>query len=189
MIKAEAVLKSISPYSQSKHYETAKKEGESFSAYEERTWRDRVHCDDNGDIFIPPMAFKNSIAEAAKYRSDKVPGKNRATWTKHFEAGILVMDPLFVGVKKEKVRGEWLFVPSDGKRGGGSRVSKCFPLIPEWSGTAIFYIIDSSIPEEQFSNTLKTAGSLIGIGRFKPKNNGFYGRFKVESVSWKTEAD
>jgi hypothetical protein len=28
---------------------------------------------------------------------------------------------------------------------------------------------------------LRVAGALIGIGRFRPENGGFYGRFTVES--------
>ena len=32
---------------------------------------------------------------------------------------------------------------------------------------------------------LREAGKFIGIGRFRPRNNGYYGRFDVESVDWK----
>jgi len=129
MATAVCKLESISPYSQSKHYEVDKLEKESNQDYEKRTWRERCHADANGELFIPPMAFKNSIAEAAKYLSETIKGKGKATYTKHFEAGVMVMEPLPLGIKKADVLGEWLFVPSDGKRGSGSRVSKCFPCI------------------------------------------------------------
>ena len=53
-------------------------------------WRERLHVNSDGYVFIPPMAFKNCISEIAKYRSDKIPGKRNATYTKHFESGVLV---------------------------------------------------------------------------------------------------
>jgi len=185
---AIAHLKSISPYSQSKHYDTEKLPKELPKDYEARTWRDRLHVTQEGDVFIPPMAFKNCLSDAAKFLSLPVPGRGKATYTKHFEAGVLCMEPMPLPLKKEQVKGEWLFVPSDGVRGGGKRVEKCFPVIHEWQGTMRFYILDDMITEDVFLRTLKEAGSLIGIGRFRPRNNGFYGRFKVLDLEWQEDA-
>lgn len=184
MKTATATLKSISPYSQSRHYDTPKLERELAKDYEARTWRDRLHTNPDGTVFIPPMAFKNAIAEAAKFMSIQIPGKGKATYTKHFEAGVLVTDPLPLNIHRDEVQGEWLFVPSDGKRGSGSRVDKCFPVIQEWSGDVTFYILDDIITEKPFLDHLEAAGKFIGIGRFRPRNNGFYGRFSVEAVRW-----
>lgn len=104
--------------------------------------------------------------------------------TKHFEAGVLVMDPVPLGIKCADVPGEWFFVPSDGKRGGGSRVKRCFPVVREWSGDVTFHVLDDTITQDAFEHHLSEAGKFIGIGRFRPRNNGFYGRFSVEKVSW-----
>lgn len=49
-------LESISPYSQSKFYETEKLPKERPDDYEARTWRDRLHVNQDGFVFIPPMA-------------------------------------------------------------------------------------------------------------------------------------
>ena len=196
MKTAVATLQSISPYSQSRHYMTEKNRGESHRDYEARTWRDRLHALEDGTVFMPPMAFKNCLSEAAKFLSIKIPGKGKATYTKHFEAGVLVMEALTLPVKKEDVPGEWLFVPSDGKRGGGSRVEKCFPVIQNWSGNVTFYVLDETLTQSvnvpgsdeevtAFEYHLREAGNFIGVGRFRPRNNGFYGRFKVEKVAWK----
>jgi hypothetical protein len=185
-----AKLKSVSPYSQSRHYEVPKVDNgkESSSNYEIRTWRERLHYLEDGTIYIPPMAFKNAMSEVAKFLSIKIEGKGAATYTKHFEAGVLVTEPLLLPIKKDDVEGEWLFVPSDGRRGGGKRVSKCFPLIREWEGVVTFYILDETITPEVFDLFLKEAGNFIGIGRFRPKNNGFYGRFEVVSTEWSTKS-
>lgn len=184
MIIATAELEGISPYSQSKHHITPKKERELPKDYEERTWRERLHVNKDGNVYIPPMAFKNCIAEIAKFLGVQIPGKGKSTYTKHFEAGILVTDEVVLPIKKADVQGEWLFLPSDGKRGSGTRVDKCYPVIQEWKATVIFYILDEIITADVFRDHLERAGQFIGIGRFRPRNNGFYGRFKVIKLDW-----
>lgn len=181
---AIATLKSVSPYSQSRHYNLPKLDKESSADYEARTWRDRIHADESGELFIPPMAFKNCLSEVAKYLSVQIPGKGKSTYTKHFESGVLVVEPLMLGIKKDDVKGEWLFVPADGVRGSGKRVDKCFPFVPSWSGEVHFMIMDETITEDVFLYHLRQAGAFIGIGRFRPRKNGYYGRFSVESVKW-----
>lgn len=180
-----ATLKSVSPYSQSRHYSVDKLEKESAHEYEKRTWRERLHVDEKGMVFMPPMSFKNCLSEAAKFLGINIKGKGKATYTKHFEAGVLVVDPLVLSLKKDDVPGEWLFVPADGKRGGGKRVEKCFPVIREWTGDVTFIVLDETITQDVFKEHLIEAGKFIGLGRFRPRNNGFYGRFDVVNVKWK----
>lgn len=181
---ATARLESVSCYSQSKCYEVDKLERETPEEFEKRTWRNRLHVDGDGHVMIPPTAFKNSLSEAVKFTPRKGPTGGKSTWTKNFEAGILVVDPLILPEYAEEVPCERLFVPSDGRRGGGKRVWKYFPLIREWSGTVKYYVLDNSITREIFELYLQECGKFIGIGRFRPRNNGFYGRFKVISVDW-----
>lgn len=184
MKTAVATLRSVSPYSQSKHYTTEKLPKELAKDYEARTWRDRLHSLDSGEVFIPPMSFKNCLSESAKFLSLQIPGKGKSTYTKHFEAGVLVTDALNLGVNRDQVKGEWLFVPADGVRGSGKRVEKCFPVIHEWGGDVVFHVLDETVTEDVFKHVLEQAGAFIGIGRFRPRNNGFYGRFKVEQIQW-----
>ena len=92
------------------------------------------------------------------------------------------MDPIEIGVVAKDVPGEELFVPSDGKRGGSRRVTRVFPLITRWEGTAIIHVIDETITEDVLVRHLTEAGNLIGMGRFRPRNNGYYGRFSLVSM-------
>lgn len=183
-ITVTAKLKSTTPYSQSKYITLPKKNKESHQDYEDRTWRHRQHFDEDGNVFIPPMAIKNCISEAAKYLSISIPGKGKSTYTKHFEAGVLCADRIYIGYDWEKVQGETLYVPSDGRRGGSTRVPKTFPMMPKWEGEATILVLDRTITKDVFEHVIKEAGSLIGIGRFRPRNNGYYGRFTVESLTW-----
>ena len=175
-------LRSVSPYSQSKHYDVEKLEKEKPADYEKRTWFNRQHWDKEGIVFIPAMAFKICLQVAAKYLSIKIAGKGQATYTKHFEAGVMCMDNVSLGVHYKKTDGDWQFVPSDGRRGGPKRVSKCFPVIPHWEATVVYYILDETITKDVFKEHLIQAGQFIGLGRFRPRKAGYYGRFEVVKI-------
>lgn len=188
---ASVELSSLSPYSQSRFHNAPKANKEADDEYEARTWIERLHVNDEGAVYIPPMALKNCLAEAAKYLSIKIPGKNSATYTKHFEAGVMVVEPMILyphkakePILKAQVRGDWIFTPSDGVKGGGKRVRKCYPVIDAWAGVAEFLILDDIISETIFRKHLEQAGSLIGMGRFRARNGGYYGRFKIDKLSW-----
>jgi hypothetical protein len=177
-----ATLKGVSPYSQSRFHNEPKLEKESSDDYEKRTWMKRLHINADGKVFIPPTSFKNCLSECAKYLSVQIPGKGKATYTKHFEAGVMVVEPLVLDLTEDQVKGEWLHVPSDGRRGGTKRVLKCFPCIPQWSGDVTFLVLDDTITEEVFRLHLEQAGKYIGLGRFRPRNNGYYGRFEIVDI-------
>jgi hypothetical protein len=160
-----------------------KPEGESHADFDDRVWRERLHVDNEGRVFIPPMALKKGLEATAKYLAEKIPGEGKATWTKHFKQGIMVLDPLIIpGVDPAKVQGERLYVPSDGKSGSGSRVWRTFPTIPEWKTEAIIYVADPKLIKkiDKIKEFLDHMGLFNGFGRFAPRVGGFYGRFVVE---------
>lgn len=183
-------LRSAAPYSQSRYYIRDLEQGESNDDHYRRTWREHIHADSAGNVFIPPNSLKNCLSEAAKFMSISVPGKGKATYTKNFEAGVLVTQPAMLGIKKDDVQMEALFLPADGRRGGPKRVMKYYPIIPEWETEADFIVVDetvlqSSIKDKSrtvFQEVLEGAGKFIGLGRFRPRNNGYYGRFDVVSI-------
>lgn len=151
-----------------------------------------MHKDDEGFLIMPAMGFKNAIAEAAKFLSIQIPGKGKSTYTKHFESGILVTESpriLVKGkpIKVEEVEGRWMQVPSDGVSGSGKRVRRCFPIVPlGWTCTVNYMILDDVITPEVFRDHLVQAGQLIGIGTFRVRNKGTFGRFQVKQIDWKS---
>ena len=187
--KATVMFEFVAPYSQSRAINEPKLQGETADLYEQRTWRMRMHTDDGGNVFIPPNAIKNGLAEAAKYLSKSIKGKGKNTYTKHFEAGVLVLDPVRLPVRAADAPGEWLFVPADGRRGGPKRVMKCFGRLENLGELmATIYVLDPVIDEETFKEHLDTFAGFIGLGRFRPRNNGWYGRLKILDVKWEEES-
>ena len=203
-------LVGTSPISFSKAISDKKETGEGHDKFEQRIWKKRMHVDKEGNCFIPAMALKNSLSGVAKYLSETVPGKGKATFTKHFEAGVSVVDNLPIEIpettyrkatindakgedvfrpglcKASEVEGEEVFVPSDGKKGGGTRVMKTFPVIPEgWKAHAQIRVFDRQIEPKKVEEYLTQAGMFIGLLRWRPRNGGLYGRFKVENFESK----
>lgn len=186
-------LEGISNYSQSRMHSAPQFEQESADEYAKRTALEYLHFDSKGHVFIPPMAIKQSIENAAKYTQRKIPGKGQATYTKHFKSGLAVVEPLMLynaagePVMKNSSPVEKLWLNSDGVKGGGKRVWKYYPYIESgWTAELQAHILDDTISEEIFLTTLGEAGRFIGIGRFRAANGGYYGRytFHMKSVSW-----
>ena len=184
MIICRAQLKGITPYSQSRAIVTAKLDKESHDDFEKRCWQERLHVNDDGHVIIPPMTLKNAVTAGGIFLGRKIKGKGLATYTKHFESGFLVVDPIVLPITPDDTEGEWLFLNADGKRGGGTRVWKCYPKIHEWAGTAEFHILDPILHEGIFTEALEATGKFIGIGRFRPQKGGMYGRFQVDQIEW-----
>lgn len=211
-----ARLTSKSLYSQSRPHCVPRIEKETPDAYEARTWHHRLHVND-GQVYLPAMALRNCIAEAAKFLSIQIPGKGKSTYTKHFESGLLITSspslysfdgkkivppsekelsrvinscPGKVSEQAEEYKpeenesyGDWVFVPSDGVPGSGKRVWKCYPMIQNWTCECEIQVVDDAITKDIFYKVLQEAGNLIGVGRFRVRNRGIYGRFNVEQVA------
>ena len=177
-------LESASPITFGRFHNTPALEREQPDEYEKRTWREKAHTDVEENVFLTPMMLKNCLAEAPKFVGAQIKGKGKATYTKHFEAGVMITNPIFIGSKKEDLLALWLHVPSDGRRGGTSRVMKCFPMIMEWKGEATIYILDEIITSEVLQRFLTAAGQFIGMGSLRVRNNGLHGRFNAEVVSF-----
>jgi len=198
MRKALIQVTGLSDYCQSRFHGSDKLNKETADAYEQRTWRNKAHINRDGFVYIPGLAFKKCIAEAAKYLSLSIPGKGKSTYTKHFQSGVLVFgNPVIYGADGEPIhkddidqadscyRGETLFVPASGVAGDGKRVHRTFPVVsPGWTCEVEFIISDDIITQEVFEQIFSTAGMLIGVGSFRVRNQGVWGTFRHKVIEW-----
>jgi hypothetical protein len=183
-------IRGVTPYSQSRVYDVDREQGEGNDDYSRRTWRNHMHSTRDGEVFIPPNAVKNCLSEAAKYLNIVIPGKGKATYTKHFEAGVQIAKPILLGIKAKDVPCEKLFLPADGRRGSGKRIWKYYPIIDAWGGVIEVIVLDETVLQTSkttglsiLEDVFRGAGQFIGLGRFRPRNNGFYGRFDVVRIA------
>lgn len=183
MLKCTFDIVGLGPISFSRPIVSKKNTGELPDAFEERTWRERMHVDNDGMVIIPPTFLKNALSAAAKYLGESVPGKKGATYTKHFEAGIMVTETMHLGVKADDIECDRQYVPSDGVRGGTKRVWRNFPIISDWRCKASLLALDPVLMDRpaKILEYLEYTGNFIGFGRFRPRNNGYYGRFTIKN--------
>lgn len=184
MKKAICKLKSLSPVTFGKFHDSPKLDKERPDDYELRTWREKAHFDTKGNLKIPGIMFANCIRESAKYLSKPIPGKGKATFTKHFDAGISILTDIVTSVDRDKLTSTTQHVPSDGRPGGTTRVKRIFPIVHEWEGEITVHIGDNVITPDVFEEVIINAGQLIGIGTWRPRNRGMNGRFELVDMKW-----
>jgi hypothetical protein len=184
MKKCMITMESRAPYYQSRQHFTEKLEKEGPDAYEERTWREKCTTDGNGEIMIPAAAFKKAFDRAAKMLSIQIKNRGKATYTKHFMAGVMVPAGVPVGQKKEKVGRIAVSCNADGVAGSGKRVVRFFPEVKAWRGELEVIVVDETITPAVFEQHANEAGLLVGVGQNRPENGGSSGRFKCTKFVW-----
>jgi len=169
-----------------RYHATPKKDREADDAWENRTWRNGLHVNEQGNVVIPAIAIKNALTGIAKYLGIKIPGGGgRANYTKKFKSSILPVEDADLRIKVEDIKGLPLFVPANGRPGGESRVERIFPIIPRgWKTELKVLLLDAIITPDVFEKHLKECGVFIGFGALRVGNGGFWGRFKVDNINY-----
>jgi hypothetical protein len=185
-----AHLESIpgSPYSQSALHDEPKLERESHDDYDQRTWRSKCTTNAEGQVAVPGMALKQAVDMSAQKLGEKIPGRRGATYKTFFTSGVIVSQDMPIANGKaltpKDAKMALINANADGVRGSGKRVKRRFPVFEKWSGVAEFTIVDDIITKETFEHHLKSAGMIVGIGRYRPANGGSNGRFRVVKFEW-----
>jgi hypothetical protein len=189
---ATVTLRGISPLSQSHQHDEPRLESESPDAYDARTWRSKLNTavrDGKLTVVLPAHGFQQALAAAAKYSKRQIPGQGKATWTAKFTAGIFLLEDPSLNIDPATVVSVTISANADGVRGSGKRVTRRFPIMPEWSTTFDIHILDPIITEPVFREMLELAGLYIGVGRFRPEKGGINGRFALDKLVWQNNRE
>jgi hypothetical protein len=175
------------PYSQSRNHGTPMLDRETHDAYDLRTWREKCTTNADGQVCIPGMALKQCIDTAAYKLGVKVPGR-RATYKTFFTSGLICNGPVPIAngraITPADAEEAMLYVNADGVRGSNKRVWRRFPVFPKWHGVAELTIVDDILTQDVVEHHVKTAGWIVGIGRFRAEKGGTNGRFRVTRFEW-----
>ncbi len=191
MIICQCKLTGMSDVMFGKHVPEQKRGDETHEQREERTWQQKVHLTADGQCYLQPFALKNCLESAAKWLSKKIPGEGQKTYTKRFVSGVMVVERMLLSdpdsgqpLTIKNVEPLHLFVPSDGKRGGGSRVERIFPTVHAWVTEATIHVFDNKITEEVMQHHLVTGGKFVGFGSMRVENGGINGRYQVNEMRY-----
>ena len=194
---ATVEFEGISPLSHSQYIEP-KPSGTDGNEYERSMVQKKAHADSKGNIVIPAMAWKWCIMAGAQYANMSVPGAGKTKFGGIFGSAVSVVKDSLIGQKLADVQPDnpktgaaqknvWSgLMNSDGKRGGGSRVWRCFPQWDKWEGEVEFQVEDDRITPDIFEDVIKQAGAFCGLGRFRPQKPicGTNGKFRVKKITW-----
>lgn len=191
ILKCRIAIEGLAPYSQSKALQSERADNESHDAHDKRCWRERIHADESGRVYVPARAFYSAVAGAAAHRGEKIKGKGGQQWGKKFLRGFRVVTPgplTFRGkpVTVADMKGEPIFCASDAKK--NSVAGKVWRIYPEigagWTTEFECWVVDPDITRERVEEYAEYAGLLMGVGRYRPEKGGEYGMFKVTTITW-----
>ena len=110
MRTATVTLRGTSPYQQCREKDSLepRRKGESFTDYEERTWKLRAFVNEDGIVCIPSGSIKQALVEAAKYLGKGF--RHATTFAEPIRKGVLVNPRLIsTGVPLDEVRKQQIF--------------------------------------------------------------------------------
>lgn len=141
--------------------------------------RAEYHCYRNtdGKCFIPADQLRGSFINAGTYVKAKVGGRSKSM--KVIVAAMFTVSP------------EQILLPDydaiDKRSGVNKNVkARIITIRPKWTTwEADFKLIigEKSITTETIKSIIEHAGNYVGIGSFRPTNNGMFGRFELAEIS------
>lgn len=145
---------------------------------QEDATRAEYHCYRNSDgkCFIPAEQLRGALIGAGTYMKAKVGGRSKSMKT--------IVAATFIPFPDQ------ILIPdydSIDKRSAVNRNVKARVIVvrPKWTDlTAEFTlnVYEDTITKETVHQLLTYAGNYVGIGSFRPTNNGMFGRFEVVSI-------
>lgn len=166
-----------------------KKPKETHEQFEDRSWKQKIHTNDKGQAVLNRFALKNALESAAGRLRMPVPGKTKSEFKARFVQGLVPCeDPVLcnlngVPYSPDQFESRKLFVPSDGKKGNGTRVYRIFPTVTNWMANVRILVLDDLIDDKILMSHLQEAGIFIGLGSMRVQGGGVNGRFIVKSVT------
>ena len=164
----------------SKPFETQSKGNE--EELEKNNWRERIHVNPStGNAAINPMALKKALDSTAKKQLGTIPGKGKSRYGGYFKSGLMVLEELDLGVKPNAIPPfrQYVALPGQGRHW------KNFPRLDKWKTHARIEVLDGIITPEVLETCLKKAGSINGLGLYRPAQGGYWGRFIIENFKTK----
>jgi len=132
---------------------------------------------DEDGFYLPTEQIRGSLINAGAMVKSKVGNARKSM--KNIVAGMFF-------IKEEKCR-----LPKNyevDKRSAVNRNIKarviCIrPKWNKWNAEFTLMIDNDTITKETVTEIIQNAGQYIGIGSFRPTNNGMFGRFELESIN------
>lgn len=129
--------------------------------------------DDEG-FYIPSEQIRQSLINAGSFVKAKVGNAKKSM--KNVVAGMFFINPERIRLSKESFQ---IDKRSAVNRSIHARVIVIRPRWDKWSVEFELSVDNDTITEETIKQIFEYAGNYVGIGSYRPQNNGQYGRFET----------
>jgi len=128
---------------------------------------------DKDGFYLPTEQIRGSLIGGGAMVKSKV-GNSRKTM-KNIVAGMFMIEEEKIRLPKEYEIDKRSAVNRNVK----ARVITIRPKWPKWSGEFTLLVDNDTITIETIKEIIINSGQYIGVGSFRPTNNGMFGRFKL----------
>jgi len=141
--------------------------------------RAEFHCyrNDDGHCFIPSAQIKSALIEAGKLVKGKVGSATKSM--KNIVAGMFLVTPEQILIPDY----DQLDKRSAVNRNVKARIIVLRPKWSQWEAEFTLKVKIDTLTEDMIKNIIQYAGEYIGIGSFRPTNNGEFGCYDLVSFT------
>ncbi len=152
-----------------------KKTDDDHEAIMQSEWRLALYYDKQLGPYVPAMNVRASLIGGAKFNKLGTAVKRSTTPTQERlpleydgprDQDAMLEAGRFTDVRSVKV--------------GQARVMRCRPIFPEWSLEFELLYDPEQVEEGQLVYAFQQAGTLVGLGDYRPEKGGLFGRYRIE---------
>jgi hypothetical protein len=184
----DVTIKGVTPYMQHRMddeklevWEKRRKkiiERDDVSTEDEKIALYHSYVNDEGDFYLPSEHIRVALINAGAFIKSKVGNARKSM--KNIVAAMFTINPEQIDLPR--------FDTID-KRSAVNKNVKARIVVkrPKWNTgwkvTFKIFVDDDTITKETVADLLDYAGRYVGIGSYRPQNNGPFGRFEVEDIN------
>lgn len=140
--------------------------------------RAEYHCYRNaeGQCYIPADHIRQSLIGAGTYMKAKVGGRSKSMK--------VIVAATFVPAEEQIVIPDYDAIDkrSAVNRNVKARIISVRPKWTKWNFEFVLNVYETSITKETVTQLINYAGSYVGIGSYRPTNNGMFGRYELAEI-------
>lgn len=138
-----------------------------------------MYLDKNDKPFMPSEHIRGALIGAGAFLKSKVGNSKKSM--KNIVAGMFFVNPEEIPMKEDYVIDKRSAVNRNIK----ARIITIRPKWEQWKVNFELWVDNDTITTETITEILETAGQYVGIGSFSPRNNGMFGRYKLNKLTKK----
>lgn len=133
-----------------------------------------MYLDDKNKPYMPGEHLRGSFINAGAFIKSKVGNSKKSM--KNVVAGMFYIKPEQIPLPEK----DWIIDKRSAvNRNIKARIITIRPKWEKWEVTFTLEVDNDTITDQTVKKIIEYAGQYVGIGSFRPQNNGMFGRFNI----------